>query len=147
MSRAMDPLVDLMNRTDRVRIKGPGTDLSFSIKGIGAIKCDGERNIPDGEVYTAPVRESMNGVISYNTPSEEQGFTYENIRFEIKDGRIVKATANDDERINALLDTDEGARYFGEFALGVNPYIQYIIRGLIIILAVSIDVRKYIVKK
>ena len=123
MSRAMDSLVELMNRTDRVHIKGPGTDLTFSIKDIPAIKCAGEMNIPDGEVYTAPVRESMNGVISYNTPSEEQGFTYENIRFEIKDGKIIKAAANDDERINQLLDTDEGARYFGEFAIGVNPYI------------------------
>lgn len=123
MSRAMDSLVELMNRTDKVHIKGPGTDLTFSIKDIPAIKCAGEMNIPDGEVYTAPVRESMNGVISYNTPSEEQGFTYENIRFEIKDGKIIKAAANDDERINQLLDTDEGARYFGEFAIGVNPYI------------------------
>lgn len=123
MSKAMDSLVELMNRTDRVHIKGPGTDLTFSINDIPAIKCAGEMNIPDGEVYTAPVRESMNGVISYNTPSEEQGFTYENIRFEIKDGKIIKATANDNERINQLLDTDEGARYFGEFAIGVNPYI------------------------
>lgn len=119
----MDPLVDLMNRTDKVHIKGPGTDLKFSIKGIPAIKCDGLRNIPDGEVYTAPVRESMNGTISYNTFSEEQGFTYENIKFEIKNGKIIKATANDTDRINALLDTDEGARYFGEFAIGVNPYV------------------------
>lgn len=123
MSKAMDSLVELMNSTDRVHIKGPGTDLTFSIKDIPAIKCAGEMNIPDGEVYTAPVRESMNGVISYNTPSEEQGFTYENIRFEIKDGKIIKAAANDNERINQLLDTDEGARYFGEFAIGVNPYI------------------------
>ncbi len=123
MSKAMDSLVELMNRTDRVHIKGPGTDLTFSIKDIPAIKCAGEMNIPDGEVYTAPVKESMNGVISYNTPSEEQGFTYENIRFEIKDGKIIKAAANDNERINQLLDTDEGARYFGEFAIGVNPYI------------------------
>lgn len=123
MSKAMDSLVELMNRTDKVHIKGPGTDLTFSIKDIPAIKCAGEMNIPDGEVYTAPVKESMNGVISYNTPSEEQGFTYENIRFEIKDGKIIKAAANDNERINQLLDTDEGARYFGEFAIGVNPYI------------------------
>lgn len=125
MSKAMDSLVDIMERTDKVRIKGPGTDLSFSIKGIPAVKCGGEMNIPDGEVYTAPVRESMNGTISYNTPSEEQGFTYENIVFKIKDGKIVKASANNDERINQLLDTDEGARYFGEFALGVNPYILH----------------------
>lgn len=123
MSHAMDSLVSLMNRTDKVRVTGPGTDLSFSIKDIPAIKCDGLRNIPDGEVYTAPVKDSVNGVITYNTFSEEQGFTYENIRFEIKDGKIIKATANDNARINALLDTDEGARYFGEFAIGVNPYV------------------------
>jgi aminopeptidase len=125
MSAAMDPLVDLMNRTDRVHVKGPGTDLRFSIQGIPAIKCDGERNIPDGEVYTAPVRDSVNGTISYNTLSEEQGFTFENIVFEIRDGRIAKASANNSERINQLLDTDEGARYFGEFALGVNPYVLH----------------------
>lgn len=125
MSAAMDPLAELMNKTDKVQIKGPGTDLTFSIKGIGAVKCDGLRNIPDGEVYTAPVRDSMNGIISYNTPSEEQGFTYENIVFEVKDGKIVDAKANDTERINELLDVDEGARYFGEFAIGVNPYILH----------------------
>ena len=123
MSKAMDALADLMNKTDKVHIKGPGTDLTFSIKDIPAVKCDGLRNIPDGEVYTAPVKDSMNGTITYNTFSEEQGFTYENIKFEVKKGKIVKATANDTERINALLDTDEGARYFGEFAIGVNPYI------------------------
>ena len=123
MDKAMDALKDLMDRTDRVRLVAPGTDLTFSIKDIPAIKCAGDMNIPDGEVYTAPVRESMNGVISYNTPSEIQGFTYENIRFEIENGKIVKATANDTERINQILDTDEGARYFGEFSFGMNPYI------------------------
>lgn len=123
MSRAMDSLVELMNRTEKVRLVGPGTDLTFSIKDIPAVKCDGLRNIPDGEVYTAPVRDSVSGVISYNAPSQEQGFTYENIRFEIENGKIVKATANSNEKINALLDTDEGARYFGEFAIGVNPYV------------------------
>lgn len=124
MNDAMTPLVELMNKTDKVRIVGPGTDLTFSIKGIPAIKCAGTCNIPDGEVYTAPVRESMNGYISYNTQSLEMGFTYENIRFEIENGRIVKATANDNEKINKLLDTDPGARYFGEFAIGVNPYVS-----------------------
>lgn len=123
MSRAMDPLVELMNKTDKVRIVSPGTDLTFSIKGIGAIKCDGGLNIPDGEVYTAPVKDSMNGIILYNTQSEELGFTYENIVFHVENGKIVKAEANDNERINQLLDTDEGARYFGEFAIGVNPYV------------------------
>lgn len=124
MSDAMESLVSLMNKTDRVRILGPGTDLSFSIKGIPAIKCAGECNLPDGEVYTAPVRDSVNGVISYNTHSEYQGFTYDNVKLEIKDGKIIKAEANNTEKINALLDTDEGSRFFGEFALGVNPYVR-----------------------
>ena len=125
MDKAMDSLKALMEKTDRVRIVGPGTDISFSIKGMSAIKCSGERNIPDGEIYTAPIRESVNGIISFNTPSEYDGFTYENIVFEVKDGKIIKATANDTERINDLLDTDESARYFGEFAIGVNPYILH----------------------
>lgn len=129
MSRAMDSLVALMQKTDRVRIVSPatatckGTDLSFSIKGLPIIKCDGNMNIPDGEVYTAPVRDSVNGVISYNTPSLEGGFLYENISFEFKNGKIVNATANDTARLNTVLDTDAGARFVGEFALGVNPYI------------------------
>ncbi len=123
MSKAMDPLVALMNKTDKVKIKGAGTDLSFSIKGLPAIKCDGEANIPDGEVYSAPVKESVNGYITYNTPAEYQSYTYENIRLEFKDGKIINATANDTERINKVFDTDEGARYVGEFAIGVNPYI------------------------
>ena len=123
MNEAMDPLKALMERTDRVRITGPGTDLSFSIKGLPAIKCAGECNIPDGEIYTAPVRDSVNGVIRYNTPSNEDGFTFENIRLSFENGRIVKAEANDTARINQMFDMDEGARYVGEFAIGVNPYI------------------------
>ncbi|HHY82220.1 MAG TPA: aminopeptidase [Clostridiales bacterium] len=128
MSRSMDPLVELMNRTDKVRITGKGTDLTFSIKGLKAIKCDGKLNIPDGEVYTAPVKDSVNGVITYNTPSEYQGFTYENVKLTFENGRIVKAEANDNERINKIFDTDEGARYVGEFAIGVNPYITRAIK-------------------
>lgn len=123
MGRSMKSLVDYMNRTDKVRIVGPGTDLSFSIKDIPAVPCDGFRNIPDGEVYTAPVRESVNGTLSYNTPAVFQGYTYENIKFRFENGKIVEATANDTDRINHVLNTDEGARYIGEFAIGVNPYI------------------------
>lgn len=125
MAEAMDPLQALMERTDKVRITGPGTDITFSIKDIGAVKCCGRRNIPDGELYTAPVRDSVNGVISYNTPSVNDGVTYENIRFVFKDGKIVEATSNDTKRLNEVLDTDEGARYIGEFSLGFNPYIQH----------------------
>jgi aminopeptidase len=124
MDEAMDPLVDLMSRTDRVRITGPGTDISFSIKGIPVLKAAGKNNIPDGEVYTSPVRDSVNGTVSFNTPSLEDGVTYERVRFTLKDGRIVEADANEPERLRKLLDTDEGARYLGEFALGLNPRIE-----------------------
>jgi aminopeptidase len=123
MSKAMDSLASLLEKSDRVHIKGVGTDISFSIKGLPAIKCAGEANIPDGEVYTAPVKDSVNGVLTYNTPAVYQGFTYENIRLEFKDGKIIKATANDTEKINKVFDTDPGARYVGEFSFGVNPYI------------------------
>jgi aminopeptidase len=123
MNDAMKNLVDYMERTDKVRIVGQGTDLTFSIKGIPAIPCAGECNIPDGEVYTAPVKNSVNGTLCYNTPAVFQGFTYENIKLTFKDGKIIEATANDTERINKVFDTDEGSRYIGEFAIGVNPYI------------------------
>ena len=124
MSRAMDKLVALMESTNKVRITGPGTDLSFSIKGMNAIKCDGRVNIPDGEVYTAPVKNSVNGSLAYNCPAVYQGVTYENICFDFKDGKIIGASSNNTERINEVLNTDEGARYIGEFAIGVNPYIE-----------------------
>ncbi|MDQ0231082.1 aminopeptidase [Metabacillus malikii] len=125
MDKAMDPLVELMNKTDKVRLTGEGTDLTFSIKDIPAIKCSGQMNIPDGEVYTAPVKDSVNGTISYNTPSPYNGFTFENVKLTFKDGKIIEATANDTERINKIFDTDEGARFIGEFAIGVNPYILH----------------------
>lgn len=123
MDKAMDSLQKLMNKTDKVRLTGPGTDIEFSIKDIPTIKCAGEMNIPDGEVYTAPVKNSINGTITYNTPSVYQGFTYENVSLTFENGKIIKATANDNDRINKVFDTDEGARYVGEFAIGVNPYI------------------------
>jgi aminopeptidase len=123
MSRAMKPLVDLMQKTDQVRLKGPAdTDLSFSIKGIPAIPCDGKLNIPDGEVFTAPVRESVNGVIHFNCPSIQRGITHNDVRLVFKNGKIVQATSTVTEKLNEVLDTDEGARYVGEFAIGVNPY-------------------------
>ena len=126
MSKASDPLVELMARTDKVHIKGPGTDLKFSIKGIPIIKCDGDRNIPDGEVYTAPARDSINGVITYNTPSLHEGTVYNNISFTFEKGKIVKATCSGDNvKLNKVLDTDPGARYVGEFAIGINPFILH----------------------
>ena len=124
MDKAMDALKELMERTDKVRIVAKDTDLEFSIKGIGAVKCSGNMNIPDGEIYSAPVKNSVNGVITYNAPSIENGIKFENVRLEFKDGKIINASANYTEACNAIFDTDEGARYVGEFALGVNPYID-----------------------
>ena len=126
MSRAMDPLVALINRTDRVEISGAGTELNFSIKGIGAVKCDGKRNIPDGEVYTAPVRDSVEGCITYNTASVNQGTSYEQVRLEFCGGKIVKAVCGNQpaEKLEKIFDIDEGARYIGEFAFGLNPHIM-----------------------
>ena len=123
MGRAMLPLERLMAKTDRVHLKGPGTDLAFSIKGIGAKMCKGDRNIPDGEVFSCPVKDSVNGVIQFNTPTLYSGTKFENVRLELKDGKVVSATANNPKRLNEILDTDAGARYIGEFSLGFNPYI------------------------
>lgn len=124
MNKAMDSLKALMEKTDKVHLVAPGTDLRFSIKGLPAIKCSGTCNIPDGEVYTAPVKNSVNGVISYNAPSLQQGLKHENIRLEFKDGKIVSATSNYPKQIEEIFNTDDGARYVGEFAIGVNPYIN-----------------------
>jgi aminopeptidase len=123
MARAMVPLQRRMKQADRVRIKGPGTDLTFSIKGIGAKMCKGDRNIPDGEVFSCPVRNSINGRIQFNTPTLYSGTKFENVCLEFKDGKVVKAVSNNTKRLNEILDTDPGARYTGEFSLGFNPYI------------------------
>lgn len=123
MDRAMDRLVEVLDRTDRVHIKGPGTDLRFSIKGIPAVKCSGSRNIPDGEVYTAPVRDSVNGVITYNAPSIQSGIRFENVKLTFRDGKIVESSSNFPEKSEEIFGTDEGARYVGEFSLGVNPFV------------------------
>jgi aminopeptidase len=124
MARAMAPLERRMKKADRVHIKGPGTDLAFSIKGIGAKMCKGDRNIPDGEVFSCPVKNSVNGHIQFNTPTIYSGTRFDNVRLEFNDGKIVKGTANNTKRLNEILDTDAGARYVGEFSLGFNPYIQ-----------------------
>ena len=117
MDEAMKPLENLMNKTDKVHIKGPGTDLKFSIKDIPAIRCAGERNIPDGECFTAPVKDSVEGHIQFNAETLYHGTVFDNIRLEFEKGKIVKATGSDKEKINSILDSDEGARRLGEVAL------------------------------
>jgi aminopeptidase len=125
MDQAAKGLSARMARTDRVHIKGPGeTDLRFSIKGIPNVPCTGNMNIPDGEVFTAPVRDSVNGVIHYNTPTLYNGVSYENVRLEFKDGKVIKANSTlNNDRLQKVFDTDEGARYVGEFAIGFHPHI------------------------
>jgi aminopeptidase len=124
MERAMQPLKRRMEAADRVRITGPGTDLSFSIRDIPVIPCSGDRNIPDGECFTAPLRDSVEGQIQFNTVSLYQGKVFENIRLQFREGRIVEATASDTPALNAILDSDEGARFIGEWSLGFNPFIR-----------------------
>lgn len=123
MARAMVPLYRRMKQADQVHLKGPGTDLTFSIKGIGAKMCEGLLNIPDGEVFSCPVKNSVNGVIQFNTPTIYSGTKFENVRLEFKNGKVITATSNNSKRLNEILDTDPGARYVGEFSLGFNPHI------------------------
>ena len=123
MARAMVPLERRMRKANQVRIKSPGTDLTFSIKGIGAKMCKGDRNIPDGEVFSCPVKTSINGRIQYNTPTLYSGTKFENVCLEFKAGKVIRATSSNTKRLNEILDTDPGARYVGEFSLGFNPYI------------------------
>ncbi|MCB1089219.1 MAG: aminopeptidase, partial [Verrucomicrobiae bacterium] len=127
----MKALAKLMDKTNDVHIKGPGTDLRFSIKGLRAIPCGGEHNIPDGEVFTAPVKNSVEGTIHYNTPSVYQGIAFDEVKLTFEKGRVVKAEANKEKAINKILDTDEGARYIGEFAIGFHPGIREPMRDIL----------------
>jgi aminopeptidase len=123
MARAMKPLQQRMAQADRVEIKGPGTELSFSIRGIGAVPCVGLRNVPDGEVFSCPVKNSVEGMIQFNTPTIYGGTRFERVRLVFQKGRVVEATGSDTRRLNQILDTDPGARYVGEFSLGFHPHI------------------------
>jgi aminopeptidase len=120
----MQPLVKRMTKAKDVHLKAPGTDLRFSIKGMPAIPCAGDRNIPDGEVFSCPIKNSVNGTLQYNTPTLYTGTKFENVKLEFKDGKIIKATSSNTKRLNEILDTDPGARYIGEFSLGLNPYVM-----------------------
>ena len=126
MAADIKPLKELMEKTDKVRIVSPKTDLTFSIKNLPAIPCTGDKNIPDGELYTAPIKDSVNGTITYNTPCPYNGNIFTDVSLTFENGKIIKATCNeDDNKLNEIFDTDEGARYVGEFSLGFNPKILY----------------------
>jgi len=124
MAEAMQPLIQRMTAAERVRLTGPGTDIAFSAKNIPVIGCSGAHNIPDGECFTSPVRDSVEGTIHFNTPTLYQGVTFTDIELTFEKGQVVKAEANNTEKLNEILDTDEGARYIGEFAIGFNPHIH-----------------------
>lgn len=127
----MRALKALMEKTDRVEIKGPYTDLRFSIKGIPAVICGGDRNIPDGEVFSCPVKSSVEGHVTFNAPSIYQGTSFDEIRLEFRDGKIVDATSNQTEKLNKILNSDPGARYIGEFSLGFNPRVLQPMRDIL----------------
>jgi aminopeptidase len=131
MAQAIGPLRRRMEAADRVRLTGPGTDLTFSIRGMPAIPCTGDRNIPDGECFTAPVRDSVEGQIQFNAPTIYQGKPFENVRLQFRKGRIVDAAASDARGLNAILDSDEGARFIGEWSLGINPFIREPMRDIL----------------
>ena len=127
----MKALKGLMERTDRVNIKGPGTDLNFSIKGIPAVICGGDRNIPDGEVFTAPVKASVEGQLTFNAPSIYQGAAFDGLQLRFKRGKIIEAVSNETGKLNRILDSDAGARYIGEFSLGFNPRVFQPMRDIL----------------
>ncbi len=131
LEKGMKALKRWMDGTDEVRISGPGTDLTFSIKNIPAIVCGGEHNIPDGEVFTAPVKNSVNGTLSYNAPSIYQGTSFDDVRFEFKNGKIIDASANNTKKLNEILDADAGARFIGEFAIGFNKEVKHPMRDIL----------------
>ena len=131
MAPGMKALKDRLDRTDRVEITGPGTELRFSIKDIGTITCGGTHNIPDGEVFTCPVKDSVQGHVTFNAPTIYQGTPFDGVRLEFKDGKVVKATGNPEGKLNEILDSDEGARYIGEFSLAFNPHVLSPMRDIL----------------
>ena len=125
MKDDMQSLKELMEKTDKVRIVAKNTDLTFSIKDIPVVPCVGKSNLPDGEIYTAPVKDSVEGYITYNTPCPYQGNVYHDVRLEFSKGQIVNCTCQEDViSLKEIFDTDQGARYIGEFSLGLNPLIK-----------------------
>jgi aminopeptidase len=124
LHQEMEPLKAALDRANQVRILSPGTDISFSIEGLKCSISAGTWNIPDGETAMKIVRESVDGTIAYNIPSNHQGFVFRDIKLTFKKGQVVGIEANDAKRMEAILDTDVGARYIGEFAIGVNPYLR-----------------------
>jgi len=123
LQHAMQPLEELLRETDKIHLKGEGTDIEFSVKGQNWIPCFGKRNIPDGELFSSPILDSINGHITY-APSVYQGKPFEFVKLEVKNGVVVDFDSSNNPALEEILDTDEGARRFGEFSFGLNPIIK-----------------------
>lgn len=132
MEEGMEAARRLMESADKVHITGPGTDLGFSIKSMPAIPCGGQYNIPDGEIFTAPVRDSVEGTVSYNAPTVYNGISFDSITLTFEKGKIVDASAGaKTAALKKILSSDEGASYIGEFAMGFNPHITSPMRDIL----------------
>jgi len=123
LKEAMKPLEDRLRKTDMIHLKGEGTDIELSVKGQNWIPCYGKRNIPDGELFSSPVLSSVNGEITY-TSSVYQGKPFEYVKLVVRDGVVVDFDSSNNEQLEEILDTDPGARQFGEFSFGLNPIIE-----------------------
>lgn len=131
-SRKQDKVKEVFDAGKTVRIIGKETDLTFSIEGRPGIKCDGKRNMPDGEVFYAPVEDSASGVISYSFPAVYLCNEVDGIVLKFKDGKVVEARAEKNEEfLRAMLETDTGSRFIGEFGIGVNYQINQFVRNIL----------------
>jgi aminopeptidase len=123
LAEAMKPLEERLQRTREIRLSGEGTDITFSVEGQNWIPCIGKRNIPDGELFSSPILDSVNGHIRY-APSVYQGKPFEFVELQVKDGVVTGFNSSDNAALGRILDSDEGARRFGEFSFGLNPVIE-----------------------
>ena len=132
VSRNQQRLVDWLNDKETIHVVGPDTDLTLSVKGRRWENCDGKENFPDGEVFTGPIEDSVNGHIRYTYPACLYGREVEDVRLWFEKGKVVKATAAKNEGfLTEMIDSDEGARYVGEFAFGTNPGVQKFTKNIL----------------
>lgn len=132
MHKEQQVLCDYLAKVDKLRVTGPNVDLTLSTKGRTWINSDGKRNMPSGEIFTGPVEQSVNGWIRYTYPAIYQGREVEGVELRFEDGKVVGATAKKNEAfLHQVLDTDAGARYLGEFAIGTNRNIQQFTRSIL----------------
>lgn len=123
-SEKQQKIVDWLNGKKSLRVEGPNVELSMSIADRLFVNCDGKKNMPDGEIFTGPVEESVEGHVRFSYPSAYQGRKLEGIELWFEKGKVVKAAAEKGEDfLQKTLDTDEGARFVGEFAIGTNEGI------------------------